>query len=132
MGAPERKLINETLKNLPENKRLFRINAGTGWTCSPSDMIHVRKAMTIPVFPGYIVMRKPRIFHGAPNGWPDLAGWETVEITPEMVGQKIAVFIAEEVKATGGLSDIQKMFRDTLEKMGGVFRVVKSSPQASR
>jgi hypothetical protein len=121
MGAPERKLINEILKNLPKNKRLFRINAGTGWTGEV-----VRKTENS------ITLKNPRIFHGAPTGWPDLAGWETVEITPEMVGQKIAVFVAEEVKATGGLSKIQKLFRDTLENMGGIFRVVKSDPQAPR
>lgn len=126
MGAPERKLINKTLASLPENKRLFRINAGSGWACSPQDLIRVQKTMAITVHKGYIVMRKPRIFHGAPDGWPDLAGWETIEITPEMVGQKIAVFVAEEVKATGGLSKIQKMFRDVLVSMGGVFRVVKN------
>lgn len=114
MGAPERKLINKTLASLPENKRLFRINAGSGWQ---GEIVKKDK--------NFITLKNPRIFRGAPDGWPDLAGWETIEITPEMVGQKIAVFVAEEVKATGGLSKIQKMFRDVLVSMGGVFRVVE-------
>lgn len=123
MGAPEKKIINQTLKDLPENKRLFRINAGQGWQ---GEIYRPVKRETIVINPGTIVMRNPRVFHGAPDGWPDLAGWETVVITPEMVGQKIAVFTGEEVKAGKmRLSGIQKMFGDLILSMGGRFRVVR-------
>ena len=66
-----------------------------------------------------VLLRNPRVFHGAPVGWPDLVGWNTVEITPDMVGQKIAVFSAIEVKVTGRMSREQSAFRDLITEMGG-------------
>jgi hypothetical protein len=112
----ERELINHRLANLPDNKKLFRINAGLGWTGKV--LRHTNDL---------IMIKNPRPFHAAPKGWPDLVGWETIEITPEMVGNKVAVFVFEEVKATGRLSSFQKRFRDVLVKMGGIFRVIRPS-----
>jgi hypothetical protein len=114
MSHLERHRIRERLSNLPDNVRLFRINAGSGW----AGEIIKRTA-------DRLVLKNPRPFHGAPNGWPDLAGWETIEITPDMVGSKIAVFLGEEVKVTGTLNKYQKMFRDCIENMGGIFRVLR-------
>lgn len=68
----------------------------------------------------------PRPFIGAPEGFPDVIGWDTVEITTNMVGQKIAVFVGEEFKATGRLSRVQKIFGALLTRMGGLFRVVRN------
>ena len=61
-----------------------------------------------------------------PEGWPDLTGWETVVITPDMVGQKIAVFSVVEVK-TGSLklTDKQNRFKELILKMGGRFRELR-------
>lgn len=73
----------------------------------------------------YVVIKNPRPLHAAPEGWPDLCGWTEMEITPDMVGRKIAVFTAEEVKVTGKLSKAQKAFRDVLTAMGGLFKVIK-------
>lgn len=115
----ERERINEIILSLPENVRMFRINAGMGF--SGSVVRHDRDM---------VLLRDPRVFHGAPSGWPDLVGWETVEITPEMVGRKIAVFSAIEVKVTGRMSKEQKAFREVLLDMGGrhtVDRPLKSA-----
>lgn len=109
----ESQKITQILLNLPRNKRLFRINAGMGWTGT------VKKGS------GYVVIYDPRPFHGADKGWPDLCGWETIEITQDMVGKKFARFVAEEVKVSGRLSREQKMFRDEIERMGGIYRVIK-------
>jgi len=111
----ERDLINKRLSTLPDNVRLFRINAGMGWTGEI-----LRKTDDL------VIIKNPRPFHSAPKGWPDLVGWETITITPDMVGQSIAVFLFEEVKATGRLSKFQKKFREVLEKMGGIFRVIRA------
>lgn len=111
----EQDLIKKRLLALdPERERLFRINAGMGWAGQI-----LRREKT------HIVIGNPRPLRAAPPGWPDLVGWETVEITPEMVGKKIAVFVFEEVKFTGDLRPNQKPFRDVLEKMGGIHRVVR-------
>ena len=43
-----------------------------------------------------------RIKYGVANpGGADLIGWESIEITPEMVGSKVAVFAAIECKGEG-------------------------------
>ena len=124
MGIKERALITRKLASVEQNERLFRINAGLAWTSSPGETTRVTREMTVKVYRGDMILRRPRPFHGAPPGFPDMVGWQTVEITPEMVGQKIAVFTGIEAKATGGLSPEQRKFRDVLESMGGVFRVL--------
>jgi len=114
MGRPENDAIKRRLASLdPGTERLVRINSGMGWTGS---VIH-RDRETI-------TLRHPRPFHGAPEGTADLCGFTVVEITPDMVGQRVAVFTAEEVKATGRLSRRQRAFRAVVERMGGIFRVV--------
>lgn len=120
MGAPERELILQRLSNLAPEDRRFRLNAGQAWTGEI-----VRRTPTT------LVLRNPRVFHGAPEGWPDLCGWDSVVVTPEMVGQTLAVFAGEEVKAHGGrLSRVQRLFRDCLVRMGGRWRVI--SERSSR
>ncbi|MCK5603589.1 hypothetical protein KAR91_17015 [Candidatus Pacearchaeota archaeon] len=104
--------IKEILGSLPPNKRLFRINAGLGWTGRVQRQVK-----------NMLILLDPRPLKAAPKGWPDLCGWETVEITPEMVGKKIAVFVFEEVKVTGKLTREQALFKRVLEKMGGIFRI---------
>jgi len=54
------------------------------------------------------------------NGSSDLIGWQSVIITQEMVGQKVAVFTAVEVKADTKLSKEQAHFLDVLNKAGGI------------
>ena len=113
MAEKEKSLLNKILKTLNRDQRYFRINAGMGWT---GDTQYWQK--------GDLFIRNARPLHAAPEGWPDLSGWETITITSDMVGQKIAVFSAIEVKSqTGRLTKKQKSFKDLLEKMGGRFRV---------
>ena len=52
---------------------------------------------------------------------------QLAEITPDMVGQKIAVFSVVEVK-TGSLklTDKQNRFKELILKMGGRFRELRS------
>lgn len=115
MGTKARKIQNEVLQNLPSNKRLFAINAGMGWQGEL-----VRRDGNL------VILKNPRPLHAAPKGWPDLCGWETIEVTEEMVGQKLAVFVGEEIKAgSDTMKPAQKKFRDLLEKMGGIFRIVR-------
>jgi hypothetical protein len=110
----EREKINEILANLSPSERLFRINAGTGW-----------QGKIIEHSRSIIVLANPRPLHAAPKDWPDLCGWETIEITPEMVGQKIAVFKGVEVKISGRLTPGQRKFGELIERMGGIFQVIR-------
>lgn len=114
MGKQAREIQNRILENLPKNKRLFPINSGMGWVGKI-----VRRDAKI------IILENPRPLHAAPNGWPDLCGFETITITQEMVGQKIAVFCAEEIKAGDDkLQPAQRKFRDLFIKMGARWRVI--------
>src|SRR4051812_40930117 len=48
-------------------------------------------------------------------------GWKTVEITPHLVGKKLAVFVAVEVKThKGGLTEEQDNFLRAVKSVGGV------------
>lgn len=104
--------IREILSALPPEQRLFRINSGMGWA-----------GKVLRRTPDIIILENPFPLHVAPEGWPDLCGWTEIEITPEMVGRKIAVFTGVEVKVTGNLSKPQRSFKSILEGMGGNFRV---------
>lgn len=58
-------------------------------------------------------------------GSGDLIGWKSVIITPEMVGQRVAIFTSAEGKSEGkGLTDRQKNFRDAVREAGGIAGVV--------
>jgi len=112
MGRKERDIINDRLSNLADNERLFRINAGMGWA---------GRAVRVG---DKVVIKNPYPLHAAPEGWPDLCGWTSVEITPDMVGQKVAVFTGYEVKATGKATPRQSAFGDLVRRMGGIFGII--------
>ncbi len=64
---------------------------------------------------------------GLARGSADLIGWRTVTITPEMVGQRIAVFTSIEVKTpTGRLAPAQQHWLQAVRTAGGVAGVVRS------
>lgn len=75
--------------------------------------------------------------HGRPvsfglcNGSADLIGWTTRTITPEMVGQHVAVFTSIEVKtATGRLRPEQRQWLDAVQAAGGIAGVARSVEDA--
>lgn len=92
------------------NTRLFRNNTGT-----------LKDANGRPVQ------------FGLCKGSADLIGWRTVTITPEMVGQQVAVFTSIEVKtATGRLRPEQQQWLDAVQAAGGVAGVARSVEDAQR
>lgn len=65
------------------------------------------------------------------NGSSDLIGWTSVEVTPDMVGQRVAIFTAIEVKTnTGRASDSQKNFISRIVDAGGRAGVARSGEEA--
>lgn len=73
--------------------RLFRNNVALAWVANKiSDRPGGDKLLT-----------NPRPLHaGLAPGSADLVGWVPVVITPEMVGQKVAIFVSVETKSTTG------------------------------
>jgi hypothetical protein len=65
-------------------------------------------------------------------GSSDLIGFKSVTITPEMVGQNVAIFTAIEVKTpTGKVSKIQENFISMVKKHGGIAAVVRTIDDAT-
>ena len=64
---------------------------------------------------------------GLARGSADLIGWRTITITPEMVGQRVAVFTSIEVKTTTGhLTPAQQAWMGTVRSAGGIAGVARS------
>lgn len=70
---------------------------------------------------------------GLHPGSSDLIGYRTVTVTPDMVGQRLAVFAALEVKMPGGTHPVttgQRHFLDIVHAAGGISGVARSPEQA--
>ncbi|NDC35967.1 MAG: hypothetical protein EBZ51_11485 [Synechococcaceae bacterium WB9_2_112] len=66
-------------------------------------------------------------------GSADLIGYRTVTITPEMVGQTVAVFCAVEVKAERGRPTPQQLaFLEHIGSAGGRAGIARSVDDANR
>jgi hypothetical protein len=104
---------------------LFRNNTGKAWAGKLVDSFKSRGAQTItlenarPLNAGLVV------------GGSDLIGWTTVEVTPEMVGRKIAVFTAIEDKGSKtSTSDGQVNFISRVLDAGGIAGIARSADDA--
>jgi hypothetical protein len=71
-------------------------------------------------------------FGVANPGGSDLIGFHSVIITPDMVGKKVAIFTAFEVKRSSGgkATDKQLRFIDLVKCFGGIAGVVRSEEEA--
>lgn len=115
--------------------RLFRLNTGRAWLSNlgPNG---VQKLSD-----GSVLIKSARsiaIGFSAPNGDPiigasDLNGWTEIEVTPAMVGHRIAVYTAIETKATNGgkKRGEQVNYCDQVDAAGGIAGFA-NSPEAAR
>jgi len=70
---------------------------------------------------------------GLCKGSSDLIGLRTLEITPELVGQRLAQFVALEVKtAQGVLRPEQLAFLRLVQELGGVAAICRSVEEAEQ
>ena len=68
---------------------------------------------------------------GLCKGSADLIGWRSVTITPEMVGQQVAIFTSIEVKAaTGRIRPEQQQWLNAVQAAGGIAGVARSVGEA--
>jgi hypothetical protein len=75
--------------------------------------------------------------HGRPvsfglcKGSADLIGYRSITITPEMVGQQVAVFASIEVKTPpAGIRPEQQAWMETVQAAGGIAGVARSVEDA--
>ncbi len=67
-----------------------------------------------------------RIFYGLGKGTSDLIGWHEVIVGPELLGEKLAVFAAVEVKTKNcRATPAQEEFLALVEKAGGVAKIFR-------
>lgn len=101
--------------------RMFRNNVGTGWT-----------GRVVRNTNGSITIYDPRpLDAGLCKGSSDLIGWTPVTVTADMVGKRIAVFTAIEVKTLKGkTSPEQTNFIDRVKIEGGIAGVARSANDA--
>ena len=112
----EKHLLNKILLALPEDCRLFRNNVGTGWAGGP-----ITKTPNSNGGIDVLVRNARPLRAGLVKGSGDLIGWTTVEITPEMVGKKIAVFTSLEAKVKKTRkSPGQINFAEKVQNSGGI------------
>jgi hypothetical protein len=71
---------------------------------------------------------------GLCKGSADLIGWTTRTVTPEMVGQQVAIFTSIEVKTlTGRIRPEQKTWLDAaVQAAGGIAAVARSVADCER
>jgi hypothetical protein len=100
---------------------IFRNNTGMGWTGEVSRLKD-----------GSIMIRDPRPLHaGLCKGSSDLIGWTTREITPDMVGKKIAIFTAVEVKGERGRATAEQLnFIQRVRECGGIAGIARNPEDA--
>lgn len=68
---------------------------------------------------------------GLCKGSADLIGWKQLTITPDMVGQQVAVFVSIEVKnPTGRLRPEQQQWLNAVQAAGGVAGIARSVEDA--
>ena len=69
---------------------------------------------------------------GLARGSADLIGWRTITVTPEMVGQRIAVFTSVEVKTERGhVRPEQHAWQRTVSAAGGIAGIARSIQDAN-
>jgi len=103
--------------------RLFNNPVGNGWM---GKLVAETKSTVTLAAPR-------RVAFGLLPGSSDLIGFRSVTITPDMVGQKVAIFAALEIKVPGGhhpVTDDQRRFIAAIEAAGGIAGVARSPEQA--
>jgi hypothetical protein len=103
--------------------RLFRQNVGQGWA-----------GRLVSNQAGRVTLQDARpLIAGLCTGSSDLIGWRSIEVTAEMVGRRLAVFAAVEVKsATGRPTEQQRAFLAAVADAGGIACVARSVEEAQR
>ncbi len=121
----EKSVQNDLISKLCRDPvRLLRNNVGSGFQGIVSQILEG----------DWVLLKKfRRVKFGLFKGSSDLIGWKTVEITQDMVGDKVAVFVGIEVKKPGKRNRTtgeQKNFINQVVKSGGIALVVTSKEEA--
>lgn len=108
---------------------IFRNNVGMGWTGKSK---RISTPTTVKLMPGDVVIQNARPLHsGLCEGSSDLIGWTTREITPDMVGRKVAIFTAVEIKTPNGRATAEQLnFISRIRESGGIAGIARTPEEA--
>ena len=115
-------LLTAIMRDLSRgDTRLFRNNVGVAWQGKVTRLDHDR-----------ILIQHPRVVHfGLAPGSGDLIGWRAIEITQNMLGKRIAMFISLEAKVgRDRLRDQQRAWLCAIAEHGGIAAEVRSIEEA--
>lgn len=103
---------------------MFRQNVGQAWTGSRVDRLPGNR----------VLIHDARPFRaGLVKGSSDLIGWDSVVVTQDMVGKRVAIFSAVEVKGPRGkLTEDQANFLRVVKEAGGISGVARSTDEATK
>lgn len=125
-SVKEHEIQNKIRVHISENQlaTLFRANVGEAWTGNKIER----------TFDGNLIIYHPRrLSTGLPPGFPDLFGFKTITITPDMIGKNIAVFAFLEVKQPGKKpTEKQTHMIDFLIVHGAIGGVARSTEDANQ
>ena len=129
MATAENNILNKIRLALSWHAVTFRNNVAKGWI---GKHVFIKRQQKITVNPGDVVIRQARrLESGLCVGSHDLIGWKSVIITPDMIGEKVAVFLSVEVKTkTGTVTKEQRQFGDAVNSAGGISGVARSEQDA--
>jgi hypothetical protein len=118
----ENKILKDVLLLSRGHIRLFRNNVGVAFVGTGG-----MSGTTA------ILANARRIRFGLCKGSSDAIGWTTINITPDMVGGRVAVFTAIETKTQRGVAaKLQKNFINTVVKAGGIAGIAKTQEEAKK
>ena len=131
MNSEETNIVRRVLLKLgiDSSIRLFRNNSGSAWIGASRKFT---KRETVTVEAGDVLVQQGRFFTaGLCVGSSDLIGFKSIEITPEMIGKKIAIFTAAEIKTQfGKASKEQIAFINMINSLGGIGFIARNENQA--
>lgn len=102
--------------------RLFRQNVGMSWVGNKIE----RGPRTVRLGPGDVVIRNARPFHAGFAGMSDLGGFKPELITPDMVGETVAIYSQVEVKENARPTKEQLAWIKAVNASGGRAGIAKS------
>lgn len=122
----EKTLLSEIqLLFTKKGHRIFRQNTGTGWA---GEFFKPPMETNVRITPRDVLVRNARPLRaGLCTGSSDLIGWQSITITEDMIGKKVAIFTAIEVKyGSTRTTEEQKRFIESVNNSGGVGKIVRS------
>ena len=130
MARAESNIFTRVSKRLSSaGARLFRNNvgaayAGKGVTMTAGQVYRAQGGERLIFAPRHIEFG---LFKGSGDG----IGWATREITQDMVGSRVAVFLSVETKtATGPASKEQRRWLDNVRRAGGIAIITNNEEDA--